>query len=116
MTPQSRQILSNARSLIADPEKWTEITEATNADYMPVDAASDEAARWDAWGAIQRATSDLLQTKHFPTYHKPAWDAAVSLSNNIAEHGITALHGVTDEGHAAVLDLFDRALEREAQP
>jgi hypothetical protein len=106
-TTVQKQVLINARALIADPAHWTRGALARSADDNYVDWYDRSATKWCAQGAIYRAAYDLVGDQNEATrignevaknIYRPSW-RFVSLPN------------VNDrQGHAAVLAVFDKAV------
>ena len=106
-TTVQKQVLINARALIADPAHWTSCTLARAADDHVVDWYDPSATKWCAQGAIYRAAYDLVGDQNEATrignevaknIYRPRWLFA-NLPNINDRHG-----------HAAVLAVFDKAL------
>jgi hypothetical protein len=104
------QVLINARALIAEPAHWTRATLARTADDRRVGWDDPSASKWCALGAIYRAGHDLLGDV----------DEATRIGKEVAQSicppGSSLLREdlatVNDRrGHAAVLGVFDKALE-----
>jgi hypothetical protein len=106
-TTVQKQVLINARALIADPAHWTSCTLARTADDHVVEWYDRSVTKWCAQGAIYRAAYDLVGDQNEATrignevaknIYRPSW-RFVSLPN------------VNDrQGHAAVLAVFDKAV------
>jgi hypothetical protein len=62
-TTVQKQVLINARALIADPAHWTRGALARSADDNYVDWYDRSATKWCAQGAIYRAAYDLVGPK-----------------------------------------------------
>jgi hypothetical protein len=103
MTATARKkLLLNARALIADPAHWTRGVLACTGNGRPVMWHDREACRWCALGAIQRAASDLLGDE------KQSMRVADEVINSWFPRNLSAVNDT--QGHAAVLELFDKAL------
>ena len=107
-TTVQKQVLINARALIADPAHWTRRTLARTADDHVVDWSERSATKWCAQGAIYRAAYDLVGDQK----------AATRIGNKAAKSIyrtrwlLVSLPNMNDhQGHAAVLAVFDKALE-----
>jgi hypothetical protein len=106
-TTLNRQVLINARALIADPGHWTMWMLAATDNGRPVAWHDRAARRWCAVGAIHRAAFDLVGNK----------EQAVCIANDVID-SISAqtrmrgsLPALNDaQGHAAVIDLLQRAV------
>ena len=59
-TTVQKQVLINARALIADPQQWTSDTLARTTSGYHVDWHDHSATKWCAMGAIYRAAYDLV--------------------------------------------------------
>lgn len=92
------EVLRWARDLIADPERWCQGALAENAECEPVDYDSPDACRWCALGAVYRASPKT-----------PDGDAAIFYLHDAARpRGL--IDANDNQDHAAVLDLYDRAI------
>ena len=106
-TTVQKQVLVNARALIADPEHWTSHALAYTADGQLVGWHNRAASKWCAVGAIYRAAYDLVGDQ------KEAIRIGNELANSICPRRWlpSALPRINDRrGHAAVLAVFDKAL------
>ena len=103
-TTVQKQVLINARALIADPAHWTSCTIARTADDHAVDCFVSSATKWCAQGAIYRAAYNLVSDQK----------EAMRIGNEVASihwPNRRILPATNDaRGHAAVLELFDKAL------
>ena len=107
-TTVQKQVLINARTLIADPAHWTQGMFACTTDGRKVAWYDQSATRWCALGALYRAAYDLVGDPK----------KATSLGNEVGKSiyprhwrrgGLSVLNDV--RGHAAVLAAFDEALQ-----
>jgi len=107
-TTVQKQVLINARALIADPAHWTTSTLARTADDHVVDWYDRSATKWCAQGAIYRAAYDLVGDPK----------EATRIGNEVAKSvcptrwlrgGLPAINDA--RGHAAALAVFDQALQ-----
>jgi len=106
-TTVQKQVLINARALIADPAHWTMWMLACTEKGRPVTWHDPSARRWCAVGAIHRAAYDLVGDR------RQAMRIANEVVNNVYPHAWyrRGLPAVNDsQGHTAVLGLFDKAL------
>src|SRR2546429_3248787 len=106
-TTVQKQVLINARALIADATHWTRGTLACTANGRRVAWHDQSASKWCALGAIYRAAYDLVGDPK---------DAA-RIGNEVVKSICRTrwfggrLPAVNDaRGHTAVLALFDKAL------
>ena len=106
-TTVQKQVLINARALIADPARWTRGALACNANGRKVDWSDRSATKWCAHGAIYRAAYDLVADQKEAT--RIGNEAAKSI---YGPHWLfVSLAIINDrQGHAAVLAVFDKAL------
>jgi hypothetical protein len=102
--PLKVQILERARALIADERHWCPGDLARDARGFPVDPTDSDAEQRCAVGALLSAAYEL--TDDPDVAHRLAATAMRPIV------GTTSLAHLNDaEGHAAVLDLFDLAIE-----
>ena len=106
-TTVQKQVLINARALIADPAHWTRATLACTANGRRVAWHDQSAIKWCALGAIYRAAYDLVGDRK----------EAVRIGNEVAKSISRTrwfrmrLPTINDSrGHTAVLAVFDEAL------
>jgi hypothetical protein len=105
-TTIEKQVLINARALIADPAHWTRSFLACNAAGHPVAWYAPTAAKWCAMGAIYRGAYELVGDR----------DQATSIGTKVAKsfsplwlcQGLMIMNDA--RGHAAILARFDGAL------
>ena len=90
------EILRAARELISDPARWTRGKYGATATGNHVRGDDPQAIRWCAYGAIEKVVGNS------------SWDAEMILSE--AAHPHVVIHINDELGHAAVLDLYDRAI------
>ena len=107
-TTVQKQVLINARALIADPAQWTRGTLACTANGRTVEWHAQSATKWCAMGAIYRAAYDLVGDPK----------EAMRIGNKVAKSirpnrwirgGLPVINDV--RGHAAMLAVFDKALQ-----
>ena len=106
--PLERQVIEQARTLIATPATWTQGEFARDASGKPVSWRSPKAAQFCLWGALNRAayamTGDKLRSIPLADHAAAALrEAGMSLSR-VNDHGT----------HADVLALFDTYLKGQA--
>ena len=106
--PLERQIIEQARALIATPRTWTQGEFARDAAGDPVNWRSPQAVQFCVWGALNRAAFGITGDRR----------KAIMLADRAAaamrEPG-TSLSRVNDHGtHADVLALFDTHLRKRA--
>ena len=104
--PLERQIIENARALIAAPETWTQGEFARDKSGERVSWQSPQAVQFCVWGALNRAAYDITRDRR----------GAVTLADHAARtlrQGVKSLSGTNDQGtHGDVLAVFDRYLEK----
>jgi hypothetical protein len=100
-------IIRRAREIISDPEKWTTHEGARDACNNPVSAVSKAAVCWCAAGALDRAAAELGYLGGCEWGRAAERLCELTPNNSIVEVN-------DEEGHAAVLSLFDKALAQEA--
>ena len=107
-TTVQKQVLINARALIADPAHWTRGTIARTANGRKVEWHDQSATKWCAMGAMYRAAYDLVGDR------KQAVRIGNDLANSIRPRrwlrgGLPLINDV--RGHTVVLAVFDKALQ-----
>ena len=105
-----KQVLINARALIADPAHWTRGTLASTSDDHQVEWYDHSATKWCAMGAIYRAANDLVGNP------KEATRISNEVATSVCPLGWlrVSLPTINDaRGHAAVLAVFDKALQAD---
>ena len=106
-TTVQKQVLINARALIADPAHWTRGELACTAEGQSVAWCDPSATKWCAQGAIYRAAYDLVADQKEAT--RIGNGAAKSICR--PRRLFMSLTIINDrQGHAAVLAAFDKAL------
>ena len=106
--PLERQVIEQARALIATPQTWTQGEFARDEAGNPVSWRSRQAVQFCLWGALNRAAYVMTGDRRM----------AITLADRAAaamrEPG-GSLSRVNDHGtHADVLAIFDRHLIRSA--
>ena len=103
MTATTRKmLLLAARDLIAQEGRWTKKLLACTETRRPVMWHDEEACRWCAVGAVRRAALDLVGEE------TRAQLLADEVLNACLPRNLSAIND--QEGHAAVLAVFDWAL------
>ena len=98
------EVLRRAREIISDPTKWTQGTYARDKYGHRAEPDSPAASRWDALGAITRASKELGVREGIGA-------GSVDRLITIAKGPVSTIND--NQGHAAVLALFDKALASE---
>ena len=78
-TPTARDLLIEARALIAKPEAWTQGTGARDADGKPIAVEHDDAISWCATGAINAAVYSHADSLDIPPALQEARERAGTL-------------------------------------
>jgi len=108
MTVTARDLLTKARTVIADPAHWTTGTYARDADGVATQADSPYAKCFCTYGAVQRAAVELRAR---PASVNEAYQAL----QDQAHTGSWSYHTVAtinDQlGHEAALKLLDHSIE-----
>jgi hypothetical protein len=96
-----QQVLRDARALIANQTHWTRGVLSRAASGRPVMWYDQEACRWCAVGALNRAAYDLVGDR----------ERAAQIADEVLVACFPAnLTWINDtQGHAAVLELFNRS-------
>lgn len=97
-----KEQLVAARALIADEKRWTQREFARDETGIPVDPVDDSACAWCALGALSRVLNCSPLGED--------WSRVETLASVVTEDGLVVEVNDTD-GHAAVLAMFDRAIE-----
>jgi hypothetical protein len=106
--PLERQVIEQARALIADPAAWTQGEFARDACGNAVSWRSPEAVQFCLWGALNRAAYAMTGDK------RQAITLADRAASAMREPG-GSLSRVNDTGtHRDVLALFDACLRSRA--
>ena len=99
------EILTAARAMLAERVRWTQGEMARDAYGSPIDAEADGAVCFCAWGAFTRASLGWEDTPAERQADNAMYAAAVALFQYYPSQ-------VNDQlGHAAVLRMYDRAIE-----
>ncbi len=101
MDKTTKEILTEARSLITNPDKWIKGNFALTDDhqYSAISFEAD-ATCWCAWGALENAYGSFMNREH-PAY--------VALSYAADGRGLAGFND--DSTHEEVLTAFDKAIE-----
>jgi hypothetical protein len=95
------EILTAARDLISDPERWCHGASARTSNGVSTMPCSPVAAQWCAVGACEKAHSGFI--------HVEALDV---LNKSARLHFKLGAAAVNDDlGHAAVMEMYDKAIE-----
>ena len=108
------KILTEARSLIADPERWTQFKGAIDARGFAVDPTDPDAYCWCASGAIEKASGGMVHHASrllLGACSRRMQEACVDIFPHEPSYITVNDHGT----HADILKVFDRAIEMEAR-
>ena len=101
------QVLREARELIADRDRWCRRYSALDPQGWEVSPEDSAACRWCSAGAVRRVSANP----------ELSWSAVIALEKAILLDPLAKTSILTDfndrRGHAAVIDLFDRAITQE---
>lgn len=104
------EILRAARDKIADPARWTQNAHALDRYGEVVDAKDERAVRWCAMGALlPELDGKPMSIKDAVYRHLESALGSTDYVTNVNDRG----------GHAAVLNLYDRAIaiaDLESEP
>ena len=120
-TPTARNILIDARALIARPQAWTQGTGARDADGEPIGVEHEDAVAWCATGAINYAVyrhADSLDLP--PALQRTRERAGTILTDAVARltlgHYSEATTYNDQASHCCILKAFDIAIAAAASP
>ena len=114
-TPTTRDILIQARALIAKPEAWTQGTGARDANGEPIGVKHQDAVSWCATGAINATMYRHARSLDVP----PALHSARARAGSILTNAVSPLtlghYGETttyndQANHGCILKAFDIAI------
>jgi len=98
------EVIRRAREIISDPTKWTQGTYARDKYGNCTDPGMENACRWCALGAVVQASIELGVDDGIGS-------ASVDRLIDAAGGPVTTIND--NQGHAAVLALFDKAIASE---
>lgn len=97
--------LRRAKALIEDPKHWCQGASARDSEGNRVWEQSSEAVQWCAEGVLCHL--DLARD-----FQSPEWDVLILASTEILGKITAVPYEVNDDiGHAAVMRMYDRAIE-----
>lgn len=113
--PTALDILTEARTLIAPPERWTQGTYARNAQGSAVPLRSRHAVSFCATGALFRAMDRHTRSTTVPAALQQACKRAREILDStvaaLTEDRFTASHAYNDAtNHGCILHTFDIAI------
>ena len=100
-------VLKAARALIADPERWTQRTDARNAHGLPVDPRDTDATCWCPIGACFRVSP----VRASAAMRELSWGLPKSWDYG-HRWPLANWNNASSRTHRAVLHRFDRAIAR----
>jgi len=106
-----KQVLTEARELISDPERWTTGIYAVDADGNDVVSTDPKACKWCSIGAVyNKAFLSCLPSDE--EYTLAARSESALRRGAFEVHKENAITLVNDKmGHGASLQMFDKAIE-----
>jgi hypothetical protein len=104
------QIIREARSLIADPDNWTQCELAATAAGESCDPWNPEAVAFCAYGALIKAAYGISNDSDTAMQFAQSATAAMFGPGGSDPGQIYAINDA-EEGREAVLALFDKSLE-----
>ena len=99
-------VLTGARELISDPERWTQHVYARDAEGWHTGWDSPKAVCWCAVGAVGRA-AQVVQEESVER-NALVFRAMDELRRVIGDHGVSSFND--HYAHADVLHMFDQAI------
>ena len=120
-TPTAREILVEARTLIAKPQAWTQGTGARDADGEPIGVEHEDAVSWCATGAINCAVYRHADSLDLPPALQRARERAGTLLTDAVGRLTTGHYSETttyndQANHGCILKAFDIAIVAAASP
>ena len=113
--PTARDLLVEARTLIARPEAWTQGVAARDADGEPVGVEHDDAVSWCATGALNRAMYRHVESLEVPPPLQRARERAGKILTDTVRAltlghytDATTYNDATD--HGCIVHAFDIAI------
>ena len=119
--PTAREILIEARALIARPEAWTQGTGARDTDGEPIGVEHEDAVSWCATGAINCAVYRHADCLDLPPALQRARDRAGTILTDAATRLTLGHYSETttyndQASHGCVLKVFDIAIAAADSP
>ncbi len=109
MDKTTKEILTEARSLITNPDNWTQGFFARDGDGVLLESDSPGATCWCAWGAIQKVVGvSLLSKAHNLYLWDTLWNATGEPDFGSSSHVIWSYNDT--HTHEEVLAVFDKAI------
>jgi hypothetical protein len=103
------EVLIAAKTLIEDPERWTQHEYALRADGSGTFSLDVDARQWCATGALQRVQDSQIASE--------TTEAFIILESAARTLDIDGIVGVNDDlGHAAVMQMYNKAIEIAQKP
>ena len=120
-TPTARDILIEARALIARPESWTQGAGARDADGMPIGAEHPDAVSWCATGAINAAVYSHTRSLQIPPALQRARERAATILTDTVRALTLGHYGETTTyndatNHCCIVHTFDIAIADADRP
>lgn len=107
-------VLVKARSLIAEPENWTQEVHARNETGSEEDPFSLNACQWCAIAALQRAYLEISRDySEFPSVNV-AYDVAYDILEEVAGRDLETWNDDIDTIHEKIILAFDESIKMSA--
>ena len=118
-TPAARDLLIEARALIAKPEAWIQGTGACDADGEPIAVEHEDAVSWCATGAINAAFYSHAEPLDIPAALQRSREHAGTLLTDAVGRLALGLYSETttcndQPNHGCILKAFGIAIRRAA--
>ena len=113
--PTPRDLLAEARTLIARPESWTQGAAARDAEGEPVGVEHEDAVAWCATGALNRAVYRHVESLEIPPPLQRARDRAGTILTDTVRaltlgHYTEATTYNDATNHGCIVHAFDIAI------
>ena len=120
-TPTARDILIDARALIARPQAWTQGTGARDADGEPIGVEHEDAVSWCATGAINCAVYRHADSLDIPPALQRARDRAGTILTDAVTRLTLGHYSETttyndQANHGCIVKAFDIAIADADSP
>jgi hypothetical protein len=106
--PLDIQIVTRAREIISDRNRWCRGAMCRGVDGKPTDVDTGDAVSYCFAGAIERAAYEM--GLDIAGQMDALWRITCHVHPDVAEDGLEVIFDINDarDGHAAVLALFDK--------
>lgn len=107
-------VLVRARSLIAEPENWTQEVHARNETGSEEEPFSPNACQWCAIAALQRAYLETSRDcSEFPPMNA-AYNAAYDTLAEVVGRDLETWNDDKDTTHGKIISVFDESIRMSA--